>query len=116
MTHIEHIQRNFLDAEILAFGRQQAQLHEQVRQLEDEKKQASDHFKDEISQRETEISQLATKITLGYEIIPTPCDVFLNQPTRGMKQFISQKTMEVIKTIPMTDADQPPPLFQDPND
>lgn len=112
MTHIEHVQRSFADSEILDMGKDAAQLHEQIRQLEEEKKQANDHFKDEISRRETEISELSTRITHGYEIVPTPCDVFMNQPTRGMKQFICQKTMQVVKTCPMTDADQPPPLLR----
>ena|ERR1700722_1781106 len=108
---VEHVQRNFTDSEVLEFGKQAAQLHEQVRQLLDEKKTANDHFKDEITSRETEISGLSTKITLGYEIIPTPCDIVLNQPTKGMKQYVCQKTMEIIKTIPMTEADRQSGLF-----
>src|ERR1035441_9798007 len=98
MTHVEHVQRNFADSELLEMGKIAAQLHEQVRQLEDEKKQAMDHFKGEITTREAEISDLATKITRGYEITPTPCDVMFDQPTRGMKQYVCQKTMAVIKS------------------
>jgi len=111
--YIEHVQRQFSDAEILEMGKLAAQMHEQIRSLEEQKKQAADHFKDEINQCETAISDLSTKITRGYEITPTPCDVVFDQPTKGMKQYICQRTLAVIKTVPMTEADRPGPLFSE---
>jgi hypothetical protein len=110
-VHIEHVQRQYTDNELLEFGRQAAQFHENIRQLEDERKQASDHFKGQITEAETAISELSTRITRGYEIIPTPCDVVFDQPTKGLKQYVCRKTLNIIKTVPMVDADRPGPLF-----
>lgn len=110
-VHIEHVQRAFSDTELLEFGRQAAQFHERIRQLEGEKKLANDHFKDEITQAETAISEMATRITRGYEITETPCDVVMNQPTKGMKQYVCRKSLSIVKTVPMTEADRPGPLF-----
>lgn len=105
-THIEHVQRTYAESEMLDFGKDQARLLSEISQLEDQKKQANDHFKSEMSARETLVAELSKKINLGYEIVPTPCDVILNSPTPGMKSYVCQKSMRTVKVVPMTDDDK----------
>lgn len=104
--HIEHVQRTFEEHELLDFGKNQSRALAEIEDLEQQKKEANDHFKSAISTQVTAISDLRDKINRGYEIIPTPCDIVLNTPTRGMKSFVCQKTLAVIRVSPMDDRDK----------
>jgi hypothetical protein len=35
----------------------------------------------------------------------------MNQPAKGMKQIVDKKTLNVLKTVPMTEADRQSSLF-----
>jgi hypothetical protein len=111
MEHIEHVQRSYTETELLHFGKQQSQLIADIARIEDEKKQAADHFKAQISKHEAEINTLAESINRGYEVVPTPCDVVMDHPTRGLKTIYKRSTQEVIRTIPMTDTDKQGTFF-----
>lgn len=111
--HVEHIQRQYSESEMLEFGKLQAGALQRIASLEDEKKGAMDHFKSEISAQHTIVQELAKRINMGYEIIPTPCDVIMNQPTKGMKSIVDKKTLAVIKVLPMTDQDRQGSFFEE---
>jgi hypothetical protein len=112
MEQIEHVQRTYTESEILQFGKQQSQLIAEIQRIEADKKQAIEHFKALVSKHEAEVNVLAESINRGYEIVPTPCDVVMNHPTRGMKTILNRATQEVIRTIPMTDADKQGSFFE----
>jgi ABC-type Na+ transport system ATPase subunit NatA len=105
-VHIEHVQREYTENELLDFGKESARLIGEVAELEDQKKQATDHFKNEIGLRDVQVTEFSKKINMGYEIVPTPCDIVLNEPTPGMKSLICQKSLKVIKILPMSDDDK----------
>jgi len=113
ITHIEEVKRQFTDEELLEKAKSIARVRADVERLEEEKKQASDSFKAQIEKREADIDLLCKNIREGYELVPTPCDVVLNRPTPGMKSLISQKTLEVVKTMPMTDTERQRSFFSD---
>lgn len=113
IVHIEQVRRDYTLDEIREKGQQIARLLQDQTRLESEKKLAADAFKNQIDSVEDSIRELGKEIRLGYETVPTPCDVVLNRPTPGMKQFVSQKTLAVIKTEPMTDAERQRSFFED---
>jgi hypothetical protein len=113
VTHIEHVRRDYTYEEIRQKGTLIAKLLQDAERLEGEKKLAADSFKNQIEKVEEQISQLGKEIRLGYEEVPTPCDVVLNKPTPGMKSYVSQKTLEVVRTVPMTDQERQRSFFED---
>jgi hypothetical protein len=113
ITHIEDVRRDYSEVEIREKGQAIAKFLQDQSRREAEKKLAADAFKGQIETVENTISELGKQIRLGYETVPTPCDVVLNRPTPGMKSFISQKTLEVVKTAPMTDTERQRSFFED---
>ena len=113
VTHIEHVRRDFTREEILEKGQAIAKLLQDASRLEAEKKMAVDSFKGQIEKVENDISELGKEIRVGYETVPTPCDVVLNKPTPGMKSYVSQKTLQIVKTVPMTDEERQRSFFED---
>lgn len=113
VTHIEHVRRDFTREEILEKGQAIAKLLQDASRLEAEKKMAVDSFKGQIEKVENYISELGKEIRVGYETVPTPCDVVLNKPTPGMKSYVSQKTLQIVKTVPMTDEERQRSFFED---
>lgn len=113
ITHIEEVKREFTDDELLEKGRHIARTRQDVERLEVEKKLAADSFKNQIEIRTKELDAFCKQIREGYETIPTPCDVVLNKPTPGMKSYVSQRTLVVVKTEPMTDAERQRSFFED---
>lgn len=109
---IEHVQRTYIDAEILEFGKENATLIAEIEQIETDKKAATDHFKAQAVLRQEKVSDLAGKINRGYEVIPTPCEEIMNSPTNGMKTIVAINGGEIIRTIPMTDKDRQGVLFE----
>lgn len=109
---VEHIQRPYSEAELLEFGREQARLVAEIADLEAQKKQAADHFKAEIGAREKQLTEFAAMTNQGYALETIPCDVLLNTPEPGIKSYVSQSTLAVVKVVPMTDADRQLGLYE----
>lgn len=113
VTHIEEVRRDYTDGELREKGQLIARLLQDLARQEAEKKLAADSFKGLIEKTDNDITELGKQIRLGYETVPTPCDVVLNKPTPGMKSFVSQKTLQVVRTAPMTDAERQRSFFED---
>lgn len=109
--HVEHVQRQFSEQEMLEFGKHQARLLAEIDALEQQKKDASDHFKAEITKLETQVGFFTSQINRGYEIIETPCDVIMDTPTKGMKSFVDKKTLNTVRVVPMDERDKQSGLF-----
>ena len=100
----EFLKYHFTEKEIQEIASEMAQKIVNLQQAEDDKKAIMSDYKSQIDGIQAGINSSATKMTSGYEMRSTKCQVIANYPKR-VWEYIRIDTGEVVKEKGMTSND-----------
>jgi len=103
ISHSEHLEVKFTDAEKLEMGRDVARLNQEKRRLDQKLTEIKKQLTGEISGKETEIDRLMDLLSNGYEYRQVECRIDLDTPKQGQASIIRLDTEEVVRVRRMTD-------------
>jgi hypothetical protein len=102
----------FDETEKSKLGLKLAELNQQKTRTEEEKKAVVSQWATKVKTIQSEIGDLSAKISSGFEMRPTECEVHFDWKT-GKKTYIRISDKKVIDTQSITDPERQQKLFEE---
>jgi hypothetical protein len=103
---------DFTDAEKIQLGSKIAELTQHKARTEEEKKVAMGEWSNKVKSIQSEISNVSGKISAGFEMRDTECEVVLDWKA-GKKTYTRKSDGKVIETRSITDPERQQKLFEE---